>query len=427
MRRTSISLCLVLLCLVLFSTIAFAQKQITLQFMGWEASPLETKSVLQGLELFMQQNPDIKVEYTPVAGDYDAKLLTMMAGNAAPDVFFCRCATYRDFQKRGGLLDLTEYFAREMDVNEFIPMARVKMTIDGRIYGLSSCNTVSVLFYNKDIFDKAGLPYPPNDPEKAWTWDEFVDIARKLTVKEGNRTVQYGVYGFKTNWGWAFPLMVLSNNGQVFSEDYTELLLHEPQAKEALVKVRQLQDEGVMPTAMALEQTGMSPAQMLQTGRVAMLVDGSWALQELAQMGFPVGIGVLPVMQRPVTCGQAHLHSAWSKTEYPEEAWKLVKFLSSREYQTSLVRSGLWLPNYVDMYEKENLHIWMNPEVYPEGFEHIVDYFTVYEELWPAVMCPSEALDIIIEELDNVFYGGQDIDEVTARMKKRVDPILQSR
>ena len=42
-------------------------------------------------------------------------------------------------------------------------------------------------------------------------------------------------------------------------------------------------------------------------------------------------------------------------------------------------------------------------------------------------MCPSEALDIIIEELDNVFYGGQDIDEVTARMKKRVDPILQSR
>jgi len=157
-----------------------------------------------------------------------------------------------------------------------------------------------------------------------------------------------------------------------------------------------------------------------------MLVDGSWSLQQLAQMDFPVGIGVLPVMKRPVTCGQAHMHSAWSKTEHPEEAWKLVKFLSSREYQTSLVRSGLWLPNRVDMYEEENIDIWMNPEVYPEGFENMVDYFTVYEELWPAVKCPSEALDIIIEELDNFFLANQPIDEVVNRMKERVDPILKS-
>lgn len=424
MRKRGILLSLVILCF-LVSNAVFAQKQITLQFMGWEASPLETQSVKEGLERFMKENPGIKVEYTPVAGDYNAKLLTMMAGNAAPDVFFCEAGTYRDFQRKGGLLDLTEYVNRDMDINEFIPFAREKMLIDGRVYGLSSCNTVSVLFYNKDLFDQAGLPYPPSDPKEAWSWEKFVEIARQLTIVKNGRTVQYGVYGFKTSWGWAFPLMVLSNNGRVFNEDYTELLLHEPEAKEALVKVRKLQEEGIMPTAVALEQTGMSPAQMLQTGRIAMLVDGSWALQQLAQMDFPVGIGVLPVMKRPVTCGQAHMHCAWSKTKYPEEAWKLIKFLSSREYQTNLVRSGLWLPNYVDMYEEENIALWMNPDVYPEGFSDMVDYFTTYEVLWPGVMCPWEALDIIIEELDNFFYEGQPIDEVVARMKRRVDPILQ--
>ncbi len=415
----------VVVCLLAISATTIAQEQVTLKFMGWEASPLETQSVKEGLEQFMKENPNIKVEYTPVAGDYDAKLLTMMAGNAAPDVFFCRAATYRDFQKRGGLLDLTEYLNREMNINEFIPFAREKMLIDDRVYGLSSCNTVSVLFYNKELFDEADLPYPPNNPEEAWSWEEFVDIARQLTIEENGRTVQYGVYGFKTNWAWAFPLMILSNNGEVFNEDYTELLLHEPEAKEALVKVRKLQEEGLAPTAIALEQTGMSPAQMLQTGRITMLVDGSWALQELAQMGFPVGIGVLPVMEKPVTCGQAHMHSAWSKTEHPEEAWKLIKFLSSREYQTKVVKSGLWLPNYVDMYDEENIDIWMDPDVYPEGFENMVDYFTVYEELWPAVKCPSEALDIIIEELDNFFLDGQPYDEVVERMKKKVDPILK--
>ena len=404
---------------------AMAAEQVTLQFMGWEASPLETKSVQDGLAQFMKENPHIKVEYTPVAGDYDAKLLTMMAGNAAPDVFFCRCATYRDFQKRGGLLDLTEYVDQSMSVEEFIPMSREKMTIDGRVYGLSSCNTVAVMFYNKDIFDEAGLPYPPSDPKEAWTWAEFVDVARKLTIVQQGRTVQYGAYGFTTNWFWSDPLMVLSNNGQLLNEDYTELLLDSPEAKEALVKVRELQQEGVLPLATTLEQTGMSAAQMLQTGRIAMLVDGSWALQELAAMDFPVGIGVLPVMEEPITVGQAHLHSVTSKTKYPDEAWKLVEFLSSRGYQTNVVRSGLWLPNRVDMYEKENLGVWMNPEVYPEGFEDMLEYFTVYEVLWPAVMVPAEALDIIIEEFDNFFLAGQPIDEVMSRLKGRVDPILQ--
>lgn len=409
----------------LLSMAVIAQEQVTLKFMGWEASPLETASVTAGLEQFMRENPHIKVEYTPVAGDYDAKLLTMMAGHAAPDVFFQRCATYRDFQKRGALLDLTDYFYEEMSMDEFIPMSQESMLIDGRIYGLSSCNTAAVLFYNQEIFDEAGLPYPPNRVEDAWTWDEFVDIARQLTIVEDGRTVQYGVYGFKTDWFWADPIMVLSNGGQVLSDDYRALALDSPEAKEALVKVRALQEEGIMPTAMALEQTGMNPAQMLQTGRIAMLVDGSWALQELAAMDFPVGIGVLPIMEKPVTVGQAHLHSIWSHTKHPEEAWELVKFLSSREYQTDLVRSGLWLPNRVDMYDEENLHVWLNPEVYPEGFAGMLDYFTEYEVLMPAVMVPQEALDIIMEELDNFFFDDQDIETVVARMKRRVTPILE--
>lgn len=416
---------LILATAFLLSTTVTAQTQVTLQFMGWEASPLETQSVKDGLKQFMKENPHIEVEYTPVAGEYSAKLLTMMVGDAAPDVFFMESAQYRNFQKRGVLLNLTEYFNKEMQLDEFIPIAQDKMVVDGKIYGLSSCNTVAVLFYNREIFDKAGLPYPPSDPDKAWSWNEFVDIAKQLTIVKNGKTVQYGIYGFKTSWGWAEPLMVKSNGGEVFNKDYTELLLDSPQAKEALVEVKKLQDEyGVAPTSITLEQTGMNAAQMLQTGRVAMLVDGSWALQQLAQMDFPLGIGVLPVFKRPVTVGQAHLHSSWVKTKHPDEAWKLVKFLSSREYQTNLIRSGLWLPNRMDMYEKKNIHTWLNPKVYPKDFENMFKFFTKYEELWPGVFAPAEAWDIILEELDNFFLANHPIDEVMARMNKRVKPIL---
>lgn len=426
MKKKLTLVILVIFGILVLNSLVMAADKVTLQFMGWEASPFETSITEQSLEQFMKENPDIKVEYTPVAGEYPAKLLTMIAGNAAPDVFFIASDSYRSFQKRGVLLNLTEYFNKEMDIDEFIPLAQDKMLIDGEIYGVSSCDVSPVLFYNKSIFDEAGLPYPPSDPEKAWTWDEFLDVAKQLTVLKNGKTVQYGVSGFEIEWVSAFSAMVKSNGGRVFNEDYTELLLDSPEAKEALVEIKNLQTVyGVSPLVIAnVQQGGMSSTQMLQTGRLAMLVDGSWTLQQLAQMDFPFGIGVLPKFKKPVTIGQAHLYSAWIKTKHPDEAWELIKFVSSREYQNKLVRTGIWLPNRMDMYEEENLANWMNPDVYPDDFGSMVKYFTNYAELWPAVKVPSEAWSIINEELGNFFVTDQSIDAVISRMKKRVEPIL---
>ncbi len=412
--------------ILVLNSLVMAADKVTLKFMGWEASPFETSITEQSLKQFMKENPDIKVEYTPVSGEYPAKLLTMIAGDAAPDVFFIASDSYRSFQKRGVLLNLTGYFNKEMDIDEFIPLARDKMLIDGGIYGVSSCDVSPVLFYNKKLFDEAGLPYPPNDPEKAWTWDKFVDIAKQLTVRKNGKTVQYGVSGFTIEWVSAFSAMVKSNGGQVFNEDYTELLLDSPEAKEALVEIKNLQRVyGVSPLVIAnVQQGGISSTQMLQTGRLAMLVDGSWTLQQLAEMDFPLGIGVLPKFKEPVTIGQAHLYSAWVKTKHPDEAWELIKFVSSREYQTKLVKTGIWLPNRMDMYEEENLANWMNPDVYPGDFVNMLKYFTNYAELWVAVKVPSEAWSIINEELGTFFVTDQSIDTVISRMKKRVEPIL---
>ncbi len=110
-KNISLFLILILIMGVVFGAMVVkAGEQVTIRFMGWEASPLETESVRRGLERFMADNPGIKVEYTPVPGDYHSKLLTMMAGNAAPDVFFLGSRSYRDFVNRRVLLDLTNFF-----------------------------------------------------------------------------------------------------------------------------------------------------------------------------------------------------------------------------------------------------------------------------------------------------------------------------
>jgi multiple sugar transport system substrate-binding protein len=411
-----------LILLIFLSTSSTMAEQITLKFMGWEASPLETNSIKTGLNEFMTANPDIKVEYTPVPFDeFHSKLLTMMAGNSAPDVFFLASAFYRDFAARNVLVDLTDKVDSQIGIDNFIPSSQTKMLVNNKIYGVSSCTVSPVLFYNKNLFDKANLSYPPADPAKMWNWDKFVDVAKKLTIKSGKRTQQFGVFGFQNFW-WT---TVLSNGASVFTDDYSKITLQEPAAQEALQKIVDLRKkDGVAPAGNFLENSGMNTAQMLQTGKVAMVVDGSWALQELAKMDFPIGVAPLPKLKDTITTGQAHLHAIWKGSKHKEAAWKLVKFLSSSKYQTNLVKVGLWMPNRKAMYTPEGIKKWYNPKVHPANFKALTDYF-LNAKLEPSVIAPQEAWDVLTtEELEKIWYANQPVKEVTESMQDRINNLL---
>ena len=430
-------LCWLLLAVLLLSISVpsvLAAEPVTISFMGWEASPLETESVLKGIALFESRNPDIKVVYTPINGTYDEKLLTMIVGDAAPDTFFMGMGTYRQFQEKGVLLDLTEYFNAEYKLDDFITSSRQLMTIDDKVYGVSSCTVSPAIYYNADLFDAAGLPYPPNDPAKAWTWDEFVDVCKKLTkVKEDGTVDTFGVYGVENH----DPRMALyyAAGGKFYNDELTEATVDNDIFRKVMGDILALRNEHkVSPQAsLLMEQgaSGMSGAQMLQTGKIAMLFDGSWSMQELATMGFNVGVGCLPKMgdsEVAKTIGQAHVHSAWVKTKYPEQSWRFLSFLSSADYQTDLVRSGLWMPNRTAMYEAENVDSWYNKDVYGEHYELMIPYFRDAEPYQVNMHSKAKANQVIRDELNLYFSAeGQDIettivnitDGVAAEMRRR--------
>ncbi|NHN34986.1 ABC transporter substrate-binding protein [Paenibacillus agricola] len=393
---------------------------VNLQFMGWEASPLETDSVKKGIENFMKKNPNIKVEYTPVPGgtQYVSKLLTMLAGNAAPDVFFLGAREYRSFQERNVLLDLTPQFKLEYKLDEFIPSSAQIMEIKGGIYGVSSCTVSPVLYYNKDVFDKAGLPYPPVDPAKAWTWQQFVDVAKKLTIMDGGKVTQYGAYGFE-DFGVVIPEMS-SNGGKLFANDGNTMAINTSENKTAFQAILDMRkNDGVAPEAKLLENIGMKPAQMLQSGKIGMLVTGSWALQEIATMKFPVGVAALPQFKKAVTIGQAHVHSAWKNTKHPKEAWKLISYLSSEEYQTDLISSGLWMPNRKSLYTQEGIKKWFNTKVHPEGFIELVPYIRDAEADPRTLISNIKVNAIITEEMDKFWYASQAADVTLKNIESR--------
>lgn len=406
---------------------AVGEKEVTLKFMGWEVSPLETESVKQGIDMFMKQNPNIKVEYTTIPGgtQYVAKMQAMMVGGEAPDVYFLQSDYYRDFVKRDFLLNLDSYVSSDFETDDLIQSAIDLSTVNGSYYGILSCIVAPILYYNKSIFDEANLPYPPSDPNEAWAWEEFVEVAKRLTIRNDDQVEQYGVFGLEDYYQTI--ALIMSNGGNWFNEDASKSVANTPEVKEVLEKIYNLRAvEGASPEAKLLQNSGMSSSQMLQTGKIAMLINGSWALQELANMDFEVGVGVLPKFDKSITHGQAHLHVASKDTKHPEEAWKLIKFLSSEEYQLQNVKAGLWLPNRKSLYTDEGIQSWVTEGIHPEGFEKMIPYF-LNAEVYPYAMTSSQKIqEDTTAELDGYFLGGQDLDVTLANIEQEANRNLEA-
>jgi len=391
--------------------------QVTLEFMGWEASPLETDAVQGGIEAFEYQFPHITIEYivSPGGDDYHARLLTMVAGDAVPDVFFLGSDQYRPFAERGALLNVTDRFDDEFRLDDFLASARAIMSIDGQIYGIQSCIVTPVLFFNKDIFDAAGVAYPGTT---AMPWEEFRQMAIALTTDE-----IFGAYGHEIFWN-ALNLFLESGGAALYNHDMSASAINSPEAREVFLALRGLRTEdNAAAAAVALEQVGMNPAQMLATGRVAMLVDGSWALQELAQMDFRLGVAPVPHFGMPHNTAQAHLHSISATTDHPDEAWEFLKFLSGMDYQGALVRAGLWMPNRYSMYEREAVDQWYVEDIHG-AYIYFLDYFMNSAVQINALARSAMIMDILGEETDVFFLDDGDVDIMLQNIERRMNEEL---
>jgi multiple sugar transport system substrate-binding protein len=396
--------------------------QVTISMMGW-GSILEKDNVQKGLDLFQSRNPDIKVNWLHTPENYDTKLKTMLAGGTPPDVFWG--SNMADYVSRGVVMDITDRVKSDPVIGKadyFIqPAEEQRATINGKWYGIGSCWVVHHLYYNADMLQKAGVEPPPTDPAKAWTWDQFIANAQKLTLDSAGKHPNEA--GFDVNnvqqWGvqwdtWSLPrdVMIYSNGGDAFSPDY-KLHHGEPAATEAIQQVADLATvHHVAPLPVTFQQLNLTAIQMLASQKLAMAMNGSWLLQDIAKQTFKYGAGVLPKMKNAVTEAQAHMHMIHKDTKYPDQAWKLLSFLSSDDYQLGLIKVGLWLPSHTSLLTEEGIAKWFTPGVHPDGYKQIAtDYLgkAARNYFYPAGF--SEADQIITAALDPIWIGKAKADQ----------------
>ena len=370
----------------------------TIEYAIW-GDPAEIKSQQAIVDAFTAVNPKITVKVT--VSDWDAywdKILTGITGGAAPDVFAMDGPLFPDYQSRGVLLDLKPYVDRDgYDLGQLADQAVADFTTaDGGQYGLPRDLSTIVLYYNKTMFDAAGLPHP----DGTWDWNKLVEVGRKLTLDTNGdgKTDQWGLYTETTDMENYWSSLVWQNGGDIVSADRTKTLLGTP---EAAGGIQFLQDliwkEKIMADPALFVETGDA----FEQGKAAMESNGSWLVPThtaaAGDLGFEFGIAPLP--KGPAgrfTSVNPTGAVVYKGTKSPDAAWEFVKYLASPAAQEQLMKLKASLP-----VSKEVL---AGP--YATSFEgaRVLADSLAYAKLKPSFAGYNEFTTILQGELDaNVF------------------------
>lgn len=233
---SKLSLCALALGLALALAVpTMAQEQITLHYFTWATGASATQIQEDWIAPFEAMYPNVKIEYEAVGfGEFWEKLPVYIASGNAPDIIHMSVGYVYDYAKMGLLENLTPYFERDLNPDDFFmepfDAMRYPSMEDGDLYGIPYSFILSTLYYNKDMFDVAGVQYP----DESWTWDMTREISKRF-VRDTTGDGVIDKWGFAIdNSDYFFPSLVHAWGGSILNEDYTQVTLNSPEAIAAL-------------------------------------------------------------------------------------------------------------------------------------------------------------------------------------------------
>ncbi|MEC0184581.1 sugar ABC transporter substrate-binding protein [Paenibacillus peoriae] len=293
----------------------------------------EKKIYQERLDIVKQTYPDINVKLNLVAGDYDQKVQTMIAGGTAPDIMMI-AENYQAYASKKQIIALDDMIqTNNVNMSERYSQDIVNlMKYDGKQYGMPDRAGAMVLFYNKDLFDKAGVKYPSKD----WTQQDLMNAAQKLTVKENGKTIQWGYY--PGSWWPQWMQLIYQNGGSLFDQKGKSTFNTEP-VRNALQFMNDLTFKyGTGPTPTEIADMGNIGADPLfAQGKIAMETTGFWNIGSLAKVE---GINWDIASIWGETNAFFNGFTITNASEHKEEAFKVIEALTTLDGQMPLIKAG---------------------------------------------------------------------------------------
>lgn len=318
------------------------------------ANPDEIRPRMRVVNEFQRRFPDIKVRALLSGPGVMQQLSTFCAGGKCPDVLMTWELSYAELADRGVLLDLDTMLARDpafatqLRADSIGTLYRT-FTFHGGQYAFPEQWSGNYLFYNRALFAAAGVPPPPRTWQQSWSFSEFLDAAKALTVRDASGRVTQ--WGFVNAWVsfYAAGLFAM-NNGVRWSDprtDPTHLNFDEDAFIEAVQFYADLINRHrVSPSAS--DQQSMSNADLFGVGRAAMALGGHWRYQTFDRAeGLDFDVAPLPLGPRGhVACSNIGVTGlAISATsQRKDQAWEFVKFAGGPVGQALIAESRLFVP-----------------------------------------------------------------------------------
>lgn len=314
---------------------------VQITFMMWGAP--EEQQVWQAVvDDFHNANPNITVNVEVSDWDsYWTKLNTITAGGTPPDVFAMDAPYYLDWQSRGALLNLKPYIDQTSGfLDNFYPQTLKAYQLPDGYYGLPRDFQTIMLFYNKDMFDAAGMAYPTAD----WTYEDLRTAAKKLTIdKNGDGKIdQYGLWTDMWDMELFWSEAIWAYGGDIINADHTKTLIGEPNARKAWEYIDSLFKDGSIPMPSTSGEYGDD---LFQSKVSAMTTIGHWAVPGYVGAGLKMGVAPMPdgPAGRATSVNSAGFVVS-SKTAHPDETWKFISFALSEAGQKRLAELGFAIP-----------------------------------------------------------------------------------
>ncbi len=285
-------------------------------------------------------------------------------GGDMPDVFWMHSNNSQMYMKNDMLLDLTDYIANsdKIDMSNYMEGIGELYTRENKVYAIPKDYDTIALWYNKTMFDEAGIDYP----NETWTWNTVLEAAQKLTKEDGSQ------FGFGVNTGNnqdTYYNMIYANGGFVVNDDHTASGYDDPKTIEAMEYVGQLLQYA--PSQATMSETGVDV--LMESGQIAMCTQGSWMLPGFMENDYMVencDVAIIPYNDATnlrASCINGLGWAAAANTKRPEDCWKLIEWFGSEEMQKKQAELGVTMSafngtseDWINSTDKFNLNAYMD-------------------------------------------------------------------
>jgi multiple sugar transport system substrate-binding protein len=392
-----------------------AGEAITLKMTAWDVATTPYWQAV--IDAFEAQNPNVTVELVEISSqEYQDKLNVMLSGGDETDILTVKdIPGYSAMLTRNQLVPLNSYIEADgVDLSAYSGAAE-ELTYGDQIFALPFRSDIWILYYNKDLFDAAGVEYPDNDI----TWAEYDALARQLTDGEGAEKV-YGAHHHV--WRSTVQLATVQDGkNTVIAEDYSFM-------KPMYDMIVAMQNDGIIMDYGSLKAGNLHYSGVFQNQQVAMLPMGSWFIGTMiksdaaGETDFNWGIAKFPHpegVEPGTTAGTLTSLAINANSPNKDAAWEFIKFYSGPEGAKALAGTG----NLPALRSEEALAAFGAVEGVPAEASEALQTTTVRLEL-PLHPKVSAVEQILNEEHELIMTNSVSVDEGIANMTRRVTEAL---